>query len=153
MTPATSPPPGVTPELYDQLVRHEGLRLKPYRDTAGKLTIGVGRNLDDVGVSEMEAMVLLAADTARAESGLDERLPWWRGLDPVRRDVLVDMAFNLGIAKLVEFTTTLAAVREGRFPAAAEAMLRSAWAGQVKGRAIELAAMMRTGARVGGGGR
>ena len=59
------------------------------------------------------------------------------------------MAFNLGVAKLTGFTTTLAAVREGRFPAAAEAMLRSAWADQVKGRAIELAAMMHTGVRTG----
>ena len=145
--------PLLTPELRDQLVRHEGLRLKPYRDTAGKLTLGVGRNLDGVGISEAEAFALLAADVARAGAGLDARLPWWRGLDPVRRDVLVDMAFNMGVETLCGFVSTLAAVQERRFGGAADGMLRSAWAGQVKGRATELAAMMRTGVRPGTAGR
>ena len=142
--------PVLTPELRDQLVRHEGLRLKPYRDTVGKLTIGVGRNLDDVGIAQAEAFILMGTDVARVEAGLDARLPWWRGLDAVRRDVLVDMAFNMGVATLCGFASTLAAVREGRFAAAAEGMLRSAWAGQVKGRATTLAAMMRSGARAEG---
>ncbi len=143
----------MSPDLRDQLVRHEGLRLKPYRDTAGKLTLGVGRNLDDVGISRAEAFALLETDVGRAEAGLDNRLPWWRSLDPVRRDVLVDMAFNLGVEALCGFTTTLAAAQTGRYAEAADAMLRSAWAGQVKGRATALAAMMRSGARGGEGAR
>ena len=137
----------MSPELQAQLVRHEGLRLKPYRDTVGKLTVGVGRNLDDVGISEAEALTLLAADVARAEAGLDARLPWWRTLDPVRADVLVDMAFNLGIAGLCGFERTLGAVREGRWEDAAAGMAASAWARQVGGRATELARQMRTGVR------
>lgn len=145
--------PILSDDLRRQLVRHEGLRLKLYRDTVGKLTIGVGRNLDDVGISEAEAFALLADDVGRAEAGLDARLPWWRGLDPVRRDVLVDMAFNLGVEALCGFRTTLAAVQGRRFGEAADAMLRSAWAGQVKGRATTLAAMMRSGARPAEGGR
>lgn len=40
------------------LIRHDGLRLKPYRDTRNKLTIGVGRNLDDVGITREEALML-----------------------------------------------------------------------------------------------
>lgn len=137
----------MSPELQAQLVRHEGLRLKPYCDTVGKLTLGVGRNLDDVGITQAEAMTLLAGDVARAEAGLDARLPWWRTLDPVRADVLVNMAFNLGIASLCGFDRTLAAVREGRWVDAADGMLASAWAKQVGGRAVELARQMRTGAR------
>lgn len=48
--------------LKDMLIRHEGLKLKPYRDTVGKLTIGAGRNLNDLGISEREAMFLLDND-------------------------------------------------------------------------------------------
>ena len=75
--------------LYRQLVVHEGLRLKPYRDSVGKLTIGVGRNLDDVGIAAAEARTLCLNDVAAAESALDARWPWWRGVDDARRAVLV----------------------------------------------------------------
>jgi lysozyme len=131
--------------LLEQLERHEGLRLKPYRDTVGKLTIGVGRNLTDVGLSESEARFLLRTDVTRVKADLDTHLPWWRGLDDVRARVLADMAFNLGIAGLVGFRDTLAAVRAGRWADAAAGMRASKWAGQVKGRAERLASMMQTG--------
>src|SRR4051812_27390106 len=36
--------------LVNQLIIDEGLKLSPYTDTVGKLTIGVGRNLTDVGI-------------------------------------------------------------------------------------------------------
>lgn len=131
--------------LVPQLAAHEGLRLKPYRDSVGKLTIGVGRNLDDVGISTAEAGVLVVNDIARAEQGLDLRLPWWRKLDASRRAVLIDMAFNMGVEALCGFTTTLAAVQSGRYGEAAASMLRSKWAGQVGRRAATLSRMMRTG--------
>lgn len=133
------------PLLWPQLKAHEGLRLKPYRDSVGKLTIGVGRNLDDVGLREGEAMFLCFCDVAAVEQVLDVRLPWWRGLDPARRAVLIDMGFNLGVPGLCAFTDTLAAVKAGRFGDAAQSMLRSRWAGQVGRRAATLSRMMRTG--------
>ena len=48
--------------LKDMLIRHEGLKLKPYLCTAGKLTIGVGRNIQDRGITYQEAMMLLEND-------------------------------------------------------------------------------------------
>ncbi len=131
--------------LQTLLRREEGLRLKPYRDTVGKLTIGVGRNLDDVGISEPEATVLLCNDIARAAAALDERLPWWRGLDPVRRTVLADMAFNLGVEGLLGFHTFLSDVRSARYGRASADMAASRWATQVGARARTLARMMETG--------
>ena len=119
------------PELWLQLKAHEGLRLKPYRDSVGKLTVGVGRNLDDVGLREGEAMFLCFCDVAALEQALDARLPWWRGLDAARRAVVIDMAFNMGVEGLLGFGDTLAALKAGRFGDAAQAMLRSRWAGQV----------------------
>lgn len=66
--------------LKQDLVRDEGKRLKPYKDTVGKLTIGVGRNLDDVGISESEAMALLDSDIAAVFAELDRHVPWWRDM-------------------------------------------------------------------------
>lgn len=131
--------------LRRALVRHEGLKLKTYRCTAGKLSIGVGRNLDDVGISETEAMVLLENDINGVVRDLDRAIPWWAGLDDARREVLANMAFNLGLPTLLTFRNTLAAIKDGRYKEAAALMLQSRWATQVGNRARELAAQMETG--------
>ncbi len=135
--------------MRDRLIRHlirdEGLRLKPYKDTVGKLSIGIGRNLDDVGISEGEAIAMLENDIDRAEEGLDRNLPWWRGLDGVRQEVLVNLTFNLGITGLLGFKNTLAAMRDGLWSSAASRMLASKWARQVGKRAERLAKAMETG--------
>lgn len=135
----------VSPALLSRLVRHEGLRLKPYRDTTGNLTIGVGRNLDTVGVSNAEAMLLLANDIARVGAALDLAQPWWRRLDQTRQEVMAELAFNLGPAGLGGFHDTLNALRAGQYAAAADHLLASRWAAQVGARANELAALLRTG--------
>ena len=126
-----------------QLVGHEGLRLKPYRDTVGKLTIGVGRNLDDAGVTEDEAKVLLDNDVTRVWKSLTNALPYFGSLDDDRQHVLIDMAFNLGLAGLANFKRMLAAVEARDFSLAAREMLDSKWASQVGQRAKTLAAMMK----------
>lgn len=129
-------------ELAAELTRDEGLRLKPYVDTVGKLTIGVGRNLTDVGISETEAQLLLRNDIAAAEQLLDAHIAWWRRLDEDRQRVLVNMAFNLG-PRLLEFKRTLYYVANGDYESAAAAMLESKWAQQVGPRAVRLADRMR----------
>jgi lysozyme len=131
--------------LIDQLTRDEGCRLKPYRDTVGKLTIGVGRNLEDVGISKEEAEMLLATDVRSAEAAVNKALPWTVNVDPIRRAVLVNMAFNLGIEGLLGFKHTLELVRAGKYEEASDAMLNSKWAEQVGPRAARLSIQMRTG--------
>ncbi|ARP86308.1 glycoside hydrolase family protein [Bordetella genomosp. 9] len=130
--------------LQAELWRDEGERLKPYRDTVGKLTIGIGRNLDDVGISHEEALMLLANDIVRAEKWLDRNLPWWGSLDDVRQRVMVNMAFNLG-GKLLTFKNTLKAIQSHDWQQAHDGMLDSLWAKQVGQRAQRLAKMMLTG--------
>ena len=130
--------------IEEQLILHEGLRKKPYRCTAGKLTIGVGRNLDDKGISELEALYLLWNDMKDVMDALD-RYAWYRQLDPVRQKVMIDMAYNLGMAGLLKFRKMIAALELGDYQAAADQMLDSRWARQVKTRADRLAEMMRTG--------
>jgi lysozyme len=129
-----------------QLVRHEGLRLKPYRCTAGKLTIGIGRNLDDRGISQKEAYAMLERDIQDCEQWLIDDIPEvYNKLDEVRQSVLLNMCFNLGIKGLLEFKNTLAFIDVGDWERAANGMLASKWAKQVSTRAIELSELMRKG--------
>ena len=131
----------------------EGLRLKPYRDSVGKLSIGIGRNLDDKGISNAEASVMLHNDIDEHCALLDKYLPWWRSLDEIRQRVIANMAFNMGIGpsaehptgKLLTFKNTLAAMERGDYEAAANGMSSSAWAKQVGIRATRLIEMMRSG--------
>lgn len=125
--------------LKADLVRDEGLRLKPYRDTVGKLTIGVGRNLDDVGISDAEAGHLLGNDISGVLADLDRALPWWRGLSEARQRALANMCFNLGLTRLQGFKKMLAALEAGDWPAAAREALDSKWARQVGARATRIA--------------
>jgi lysozyme len=128
----------------EQLLLHESIRLMPYRDTVGKLTIGVGRNLTDVGISQDEAHYMLTHDIVKVSSQLDSHLPWWRELSEVRQRVVADMCFNLGIGGLLKFVNTLAAVKSGDYTAAASGMRASKWYSQVGVRGRRLVKMMET---------
>jgi lysozyme len=129
-------------ELAAELRADEGLRLKPYRDSLGILTIGVGHNLDEKGISYAAAMFILREDMQEAETLLDTNLPWWRTLTEDRQKVLINMAFNMG-PKLLSFKNTLSLIETGKYADAADAMLESLWARQVGPRADRLAARMR----------
>jgi len=123
--------------------RDEGLRLKPYKDSVGKLSIGYGRNLDDIGITEEEAEILLAHDLYNAMQGLDHALPWWRNLDALKQRGLWNMAFNLGVPRLLKFKKMLAALQRGDWSAAADEALDSRWATQVGDRAKRIAELFR----------
>ena len=163
-------PPAIN-STYDRAVmvaelrRDEGERLKAYKDTVGKWTIGVGRNLDDVGIRPEETRLLgITASSARAngitsaqsaallesdldevDAALDKALPWWRTLNPARQRVMVNMAFNLGIRGLLGFQNTLNMIESGDYEGASKNMLLSKWARQVGERANRLSVMMRSG--------
>lgn len=134
---------------YEQLTRqlklHEGVVLKAYECSAGRTTIGVGRNLDDVGITDDEAEYLLQNDIDRVVVALRRELPWIDELDEVRQRVLFDMGFNLGISGLLQFKKTLKAVKDGDFERAGRMMLDSKWATQVGKRADRLSVMMAMG--------
>jgi lysozyme len=132
--------------LIDQLIRDEGVRLHPYTDSVGKLTIGIGRNLTDVGISQSEAEMLLANDVANASKRLDEAFPWTSGLDDVRRGALLNMTFNMGVGGLAQFKKFLQAMQAGDWNLAHNEMLDSLWAKQVGVRAERLAVQIQVGA-------
>lgn len=130
--------------LKDLLVKYEGIKLKPYRDTQGKTTIGVGRNLDDDGISQGEAMMLLDKDIEDAFSHA-EKFHWFLDIDSVRQDVIVNMIFNLGTDGFSKFQKMIAAIEREDYHQAASEMLNSAWATEVHERANELSGMMFSG--------
>ena len=130
--------------VEDILIRDEGMKLRSYLDTKGKITIGVGRNLEDVGISEEEAMILLRNDLAVARKEA-AKYSWYPALDEVRQDVVLCMIFNMGASKFAEFKRFFAALDRHDFDSAASEMLSSVWASQVGKRAVRLAAMMKCG--------
>jgi len=136
-------------ELKAQLIDHEGLRLTAYKDSVGKLTIGVGHNLDAKGISERAAMVILEDDIADVVADLDRNCPYWRNLDNVRQHVLADLCFNLGIVRLLGFKNFLlnlqAGIVSGTYEGAAFELEHSVWYRQVGRRGARLVQMMRDG--------
>lgn len=132
-------------DITSQLQRDEGIRLYPYLDTVGKVTIGVGRNLTDVGISRTECDAMLRNDIERADGMLMEALPWAEGLDDARHGVLLNMTFNMGVTGLLGFRDTLGKIQTRDYDGAADSMLQSKWATQVGARAQRLAQQLRTG--------
>jgi lysozyme len=133
--------------LREQLIRDEERRLRVYPDSRGIPTIGVGRNLRDKGISVAESDLLLDNDIAEYTRAVHTALPWVAGLDLARQEVLINMAFNLGIYGLLEFKRTLDSIQHGNYDLAASQMLESKWATQVGPRAHRLSKQMRTGVR------
>ena len=129
----------------DLLKRHEGYRRFPYLCPAGKMTIGYGWNLDDNGISEHEAEIILAGHIEGAVQFLS-REPYWGGLNETRQAVLINMCVNMGWPRLSRFKKMRAALGASDFEGAADEMKDSAWYGQVGDRAKELVGMMRSGA-------
>lgn len=131
--------------LIDVLVRHEGLRNKPYEDTSGHLTIGVGRNLDSLGLSDDEIYYLLKNDIRRCETELDNSFRWYKDLDQVRQEAMINLCFNLGITRLRKFKLALRAMEVKDYEDASDEFLDSLWATQVGQRAVEVTYMIRFG--------
>lgn len=132
-------------QLKLDLTRDEGVRLKPYEDSIGKVTIGIGRNLSDNGISNAEVDIMFTNDIADVMTSLDMSLPDWKYLSEPRQRALANMAFNMGIHRLLGFTSMLAAIRAGDFATASSEALNSEWARQIGARAQRIAVLLATG--------
>ena len=131
--------------LEHRLTKDEGLRLKPYHCSAGKLTIGIGRNIEERGISQAEALFLLRNDIETCESELRANFTFFEELSDIRQEVLLNMCFNLGISRLKQFKKMIQALDQEDYARAAREMLDSRWANQVGKRAVQLAHEMKTG--------
>ncbi|MBV5347006.1 hypothetical protein JZU46_02150 [bacterium] len=128
--------------LIDQLKEDEGFSATPYLCTAGHLTIGYGFNLD-AGITEEEARIILINRVDELDSTLEKTFPWYTHLDSARKDVIINMVYNLGLEKFKGFKRLIAALVIKDYITAAGEMLDSKWAVQVGDRAKRLAKVMR----------
>ena len=131
-------------KLKAQLIVHEGLRKYPYVDTVGKLSIGVGRNLTDVGLSNQTIMQMLDEDILRTMNFINTHFLWFPRLNDVRQRAIADMTFNL-MGKMLQFKKMLAAIHVEDWNTASKELLNSKFASQVGIRAKTLAHMLRFG--------
>ena len=152
--------------FIEELIKHEGLKLQVYQDTLGIDTIGIGRNLEDRGISkeeldwmdypsidhiyewgitEADAVYLAQNDVQIVEEELLRAHPCVDRLDSVRQLIVMDMAFNMGVPRLCKFELMWNAIHEEKYDVAAKEMLDSRWANQVKSRAVKLANAMHNG--------
>ena len=132
-------------KLKDQLIIHEGLRLFPYECTSGKTTIGIGRNLEDIGITEEEAHILLETDIKRVQRQLDKLWPHWRMMVEPRQAALINFVFNVGIVTAEKFKNAMEALKQSDYDTAAREFLDSRWAKQVGKRAEQVTEQIRTG--------
>ena len=130
--------------LKEQLTRHENKRNKPYKDSVGKWTVGVGRNIDDVPFSEDEIALMFFNDIRKAINDA-KKFDWFNELDEVRQSVIVNMIFNMGYAGFCEFRKTIKHIVRKEYKEAAKEMLDSPWEKQTGGRAHELSKLMEIG--------
>ena len=134
--------------IIEMLRKHEGVETHAYVDTVGKVTIGVGRNIDKnlgLGLSDDEIDYLLANDLQRVEAELSQTFEWYDDLNDARKDAMMDICFNLGLPRLMLFKKSLAAMSNRHYEIAAVELLDSLWARQVGQRAITISEIVRTG--------
>lgn len=121
---------------------HEGYSLKPYKCTSGKITIGWGRNLDDRGISESEAMLLFENDLADVLQNC-RKYPWFDSLSEVRKAAVMDLMFNLGPNRFAGFRNFIQAMSLQQYTWAAAELKDSRWYTQVGRRGPRIASMIR----------
>ena len=128
--------------VEDYIKRNEGLRLKPYKCSAGKLTIGYGRNIEDNGISLAEAEMMLSSDIKSVAEEIRRLIPDFDSLELPQKTALIDMGFNLGITRLSMFKKMLAGVNVRDFKTAAMEMLDSRYANQLPNRSSKNAQLI-----------
>lgn len=131
--------------LLEMLKRHEGYSRIPYKCTADKISIGYGRNLSDVGISESEALILLTHDMQEAMLHINQIFPDFTMFSKERQKALTNMVFNLGKSGFLGFRKMIDAILDNDWDLAAIEAENSKWFRQVKGRGIEIVEMLKNG--------
>ncbi len=122
--------------ISEYIYKHEGIKLKPYRCTAGKLTIGCGRNLDDKGISVDEALYMVNNDIRECESDLKLIFPEeWDNLSKNKKIALIDLRFQLGGSGFRKFKRLIEGVKTGNWTLAKFSIEDSLYYKQVMARA------------------
>jgi lysozyme len=122
-------------EIRDHIKEYEGFSALVYECTAGYATIGYGRNLEQRGITKEEAEHLLANDIKQCIKELKGIMNKFDDLPEKAQLVLIDMCYNLGLSKLLNFENMLDAIDARDWEKASSELLDSRYAAQVKRRA------------------
>ena len=135
-------------KLIEQLSIHEGVKKFAYKCPAGKITVGIGRNIDSdggLGLSDDEIIYLLRNDISRIDQELTNAFRFYEELDRVRKDAMINICLNLGLTRLRSFREALGRMEKKEYPEAAVEFLDSLWASQVGQRALDVTYMIQHG--------
>ena len=143
----------MTPLGLLRLKEDEGCRLHAYPDpgtgrepwTIGYGATGPGINKDTIW-TQAQANGDILVRVKQIETQLSHQLPWFDKLQEVRQDVLVNIAYNIGVAGLIKWPITLAAVGRGDYhDAANDIRTNKVWSKQVGQRSERCADAMQIG--------
>ncbi|EAM8407014.1 lysozyme [Salmonella enterica] len=135
----------------------EGYKERPYIDTEGYPTVACGVKIGPKGASLSNYIftvprevgdVWLESFVASTIKKMNENpliISAMKACNQERKDILISMAYQMGVHGLAGFKNTLAMVSSGNFSGAASGMLSSKWAKQTPNRANRHAEVMRAG--------
>lgn len=131
---------GIEMQAFNMLMIDEGISYKPYVDTVGKVTIGIGRNLTDRGITEATVKQMFWEDLGRCFNEANEIFSYqFEEFSRCRQLAILNMLFNLGKSRFLGFTKMINAIRSEMWAIAAREALDSKWAHQVGARADRIA--------------
>ena len=131
-------------DIIEQLKIHEGYKPKVYKCTAGVDTIGVGFAIKDLELSEEVCDLILTEKLEVLEERFEDKFDWFTTSPVEVRNVMLNMAYQLGFRGFCKFKKTIAYLEEAEWEKASVEMLDSKWAKQTKNRAESLAKIMRS---------
>jgi lysozyme len=139
--------------IMDMVKKHEGVRTKPYKDSVGLWTIGVGHLIGDgkslppewnreFSMAEIDA---LFAEDFEHHKKAAEKIPGYSSANKATQGALIDLTFNMGAAWYKKWPNFIKALVAGNMQQAAEELQGSKWYQQVKGRAANIVALIKSG--------
>lgn len=145
-------------DLRAELIRDESRETKPYFDSEGFVSIGIGRNLVGNPLTDEERAfgkkhgwgsdafieLLYSNDIGAVFADLDRNFPWWRTMPAPRRRGLANMRFQLGRNTFRDFKKSLTLLEAGRFADAGRELRKSLWYRQTPLRAERTIALIET---------
>ena len=137
-------------DITDYIIKHEGTEKKGdrhivYQCSSKRWTLGYGRNVQDRGISEAEALYLLENDIWECFKDLQTIFPEWEQLSHNCRTVLLDMRFQLGATGFRGFKRLIQAIRTGDIEKAIQSIKESLYYKQVPNRANDNINLLREG--------
>lgn len=139
--------------LKNLVSAHEGGHmLKMYEDSKGILTVGVGHNIEERGISQAVSELMFEEDLQITVDECSQRFSWFNDMGEVRQAAIVDMVFNMGMPTFRTFTNTISYLSNRSYLSASMEMLRgtgpegkSKWYNDVGSRALTISKMVETG--------